>query len=241
MFVRTENFGTFTRLYPIITALTAIHIILWLYITLPFPFSNHFYQTTVGFNFAVEQGEWWRLITPIFLHGSLTHLLFNSISLILFGPGLERILGKGKFLSLYFAGGIIANIATFLLKPSMYVHLGASGAIFALFGIYIYMVFFRPEHISSSNAQIVIVILGISLVMSLLGGGMRNINGTAHLFGFLSGFALSPIFVGRGNYTRSLRDIFPRGMTQRRSGSNSQNVVWIILIALVILGILSQF
>jgi len=186
----------------------------------------------------VFEGEYWRLITPIFLHESITHLLFNSLSLVLFGPGLERMLGKGKFISMYLLGGIAANVATLLLAPVNYSHLGASGAIFALFGIYFYMVFFRPDMLNTANSQIVLTILAISLVMTFFTG---NVNIYAHLFGFLAGTILAPIFLGKGTYTRSLSQIFPNIQHSPSRGSKGQSIFWIVLIVLVALGALSRF
>ncbi len=236
MFVRTENFRTFRRLYPIITTIVAIHLILWLVVQ----FSPTLLNLTIGFNLFIWQGEWWRLITPIFLHASLTHFLFNSLSLVLFGPAVERMLGKAKFITFYLLGGILANVATLLLKPDIYSHLGASGAIFAIFGLYFYMVFLRPDLLDRANSQVILTILGVGLVMTFLNS---NINVIAHLFGFFAGTVLAPFFLGRGPATspRSLRAIFPNIGRPSAPRSGKQNIFWIVLGVLVLFGILSRF
>lgn len=76
------------------------------------------------------------------------------------------MLGKGKFIAFYLLGGIIANVATLLLRPEIYLHLGASGAIFAIFGLYFYMVFLRPDLLDAANSQVILTILVIGLVMT---------------------------------------------------------------------------
>ncbi len=236
MFVRTENFRTFTRLYPIITTIVAIHLVLWLVVQ----FSATVLNLTIGFNLLIWQGEIWRLVTPIFLHASLTHFLFNSLSLVLFGPGVERMLGRVKFIVFYVFGGILANVATLLLKPDLYTHLGASGAIFAIFGLYFYMVFLRPDLLDRANSQIILTILVIGLVMTFMN---PNINVIAHLFGFFAGTVLAPFFLGRGPNTapRSFRAIFPKTDRPRAPRNGKQSIIWIVLIALVLVGILSRF
>src|SRR5699024_10307837 len=108
----------------------------YLLMVLPFAMGDVVFEQLVGVNILVAHGEVWRLVTPIFLHKGFTHLLFNSFSLVLFGPGLERILGKGRFLLVYLSAGVFANIATFFIQPPTYIHLGASGAIFGIFGYY---------------------------------------------------------------------------------------------------------
>ncbi|MCX6748766.1 MAG: rhomboid family intramembrane serine protease [Candidatus Pacearchaeota archaeon] len=75
--------------------------------------------------------EIWRFVTAIFLHGSLEHLVLNMFALILFGLILEKVIGSGKFLLVFFISGIIANIVAVNFYDSS---LGASGAIFGVLG-----------------------------------------------------------------------------------------------------------
>jgi rhomboid protease GluP len=101
MFIRTESFREFIRYYPVVSSIIAIQIILYLLTELPFFPNALLFERLSGINLYIWGGEWWRLITPIFMHSGFTHVLFNSFSLILFGPGLERILGKFKFIAIY--------------------------------------------------------------------------------------------------------------------------------------------
>jgi rhomboid protease GluP len=190
MFTRTENFREFIRYYPIISIIIAIHLILYLFTVLPF-FPNYwFFANFSGVNLYIMEGEFWRLLTPIFMHSDFTHVLFNSFSLILFGPALERLLGKGKFLFIYLASGIIANIATLILEPLTYTHVGSSGSIFGLFGFYISILVFRRSTLSQQNSQIILIICALSLIMTFI---QPNINITAHIFGLVGGFILGAI------------------------------------------------
>jgi membrane associated rhomboid family serine protease len=125
------------------------------------------------------------------MHGGFTHALFNSFSLVLFGPALERLLGKGKFVLVYLVSGVLANVATLLLEPLTYVHVGSSGAIFGLFGYYISIILIRKHMLSQQNSQIILAICALSLIMTFL---QPNINITAHIFGLAGGFLLGAIF-----------------------------------------------
>ncbi|MED0870010.1 rhomboid family intramembrane serine protease [Bacillus spizizenii] len=188
MFIRTENFQTFIRLYPIVTFILALQAVLWLFFSLPVHSVVLWRDAVTGYNLGVANGEWWRLITPVLLHAGFTHLLFNSMSIFLFAPALERMLGKARFLLVYAGSGIIGNIGTYVTEPLDYVHVGASGAIFGLFGVYLFMVLFRKELIGQEHSKMILTLLAFAVLMSFINS---NINMMAHLFGLCSGFLLS--------------------------------------------------
>jgi rhomboid protease GluP len=190
MFTRTENFREFIRYYPVVSIIVGVHILLYLLTIFPVFPNRLLFEKLAGVNLYIAEGEYWRLVTPIFLHSGFPHMLFNSFSLVLFGPALERIIGKKKFVILYFTAGIAANIATFLLKPLTFIHVGSSGAIFGLFGFYISLVLFKRHLLSRQNTQIILTISAIGLIMTFV---QPNINVTAHIFGFIAGIVTGAV------------------------------------------------
>lgn len=128
----------------------------------------------------------WTLVTYMFLHSGLFHILFNMLGLFFFGPLLERQIGSGKFLGLYIGSGIIAAIAQVLLFPSSLL-LGASGAVFGILGALTILmpnmrifVYFIPMKL------VYAVILFAALDLVMMGSG-DNIAHAAHLVGLLVG------------------------------------------------------
>nr|WP_054752968.1 rhomboid family intramembrane serine protease [Piscibacillus salipiscarius] len=89
------------------------------------------------FNPFIAQGEYWRIITSMFLHIGLIHLLMNMIALYYLGEVTEKIYGTKRFLVIYFIAGIFGSIASFATNDS--VSAGASGAIFGLFGALLFL------------------------------------------------------------------------------------------------------
>jgi rhomboid protease GluP len=190
MFVRTEDFRSFLRYYPVVSFIILIQTIIFIWTAFSFlPYSSQLLNYGIGVNVYITYGEYWRLFTPIFFHGGFGHLFFNSFSLILFGPALEQILGRTKFIIGYLGAGVIANVAIYLIEAPNYTHLGASGSIFGLFGIYVYMVYLRKDLIDSSNSQIVLTILVIGLVMTFISPGVSILG---HIFGLIGGLLLAP-------------------------------------------------
>lgn len=83
---------------------------------------------------GVAEGQYYRLLTSMFLHGGYAHILFNMLSLWWIGGPLEAALGRARYLALYFVSGLAGSALTYLLADPTQQSLGASGAIFGLFG-----------------------------------------------------------------------------------------------------------
>jgi membrane associated rhomboid family serine protease len=85
-------------------------------------------------NSLVAQGQIWRIFTAMFLHFSITHIGLNMLSLFFVGSAVEVMYGKWRYLLIYLASGIVGGIVTFFVMPPNTIAVGASGAIFGVFG-----------------------------------------------------------------------------------------------------------
>ncbi|AYC30368.1 rhomboid family intramembrane serine protease [Paenisporosarcina cavernae] len=189
MFIRNEKFKEYLAKYPVVSGLIALNIIV--HILASFRFGEFsLFQWGVGANYLIGDGEWWRLITPMFLHAGFLHLLFNMFSLYLFGPELERLTGKVRFLTIYFLAGLFGTILTYLLQDANYVHVGASGAIFGIFGAFGALVYYTRKAFPGLR-QIILPIIVISVIMTFL---QPNVNATAHITGLVVGFLIGLSF-----------------------------------------------
>ncbi|MCJ1909416.1 rhomboid family intramembrane serine protease [Planococcus ruber] len=185
MFLRTESFSQYLRLYPVVSTLIALNLIVHVLTWIP-GIGNLLYYYGVGSNLLIEAGEWWRFLTPMFLHGGLMHLLFNMFSLFLFGPELERLTGKVRFITIYLSAGLFGTVATYFIQPLDYLHVGASGAIFGIFGAYGALLYYGRRSLPQLR-QIILPIIVISIIMTFL---TPNVNATAHIAGMITGFII---------------------------------------------------
>ena len=192
MFVRNESFKGFLQAYPVVSTIVAINVVLFLLCTFPLSPLPNLENTLLGVNFAIYQGEYWRWVTSIFLHVSFSHILFNMFTLIIIGPAAERLLKPTRFLFIYLASGIGANILAYFLKPLGYAYLGASGAIFGLLGFFIFCVFKRKYMLSYQDKRIIQAFTVISLIMTFL---TPNVGIVAHLGGFAIGFITANVLL----------------------------------------------
>src|SRR5215510_10203220 len=85
-------------------------------------------------NPKIAAGEWWRFVTPVFIHIGLLHLFFNSYALWIVGPQVEKLYGGARFVLLYVLTGVAGVVGSYLYRPEG-LSAGASGAIFGLFGV----------------------------------------------------------------------------------------------------------
>jgi len=152
-----------------------------------------------------SEHEYWRFITPIFLHAGMLHLFFNSYSLYAVGPTVEKIYGNHKFVFIYFLAGIMGNIASFALTPYPNIPgVGASGAIFGLLGAIVYYGVENPRTFKRYFGYNVIVIIIINLAFGFSTEGIDNF---AHIGGLIGGFLAAGIL--------GVKD-FKRGMAGKR-------------------------
>ncbi|HET7657311.1 MAG TPA: rhomboid family intramembrane serine protease [Bacillales bacterium] len=254
MFARNEDFRSFLRNYPIVSIIIAINLLVFLIVRFMPHYGYILYYKMVQFNPKIEEGQYWRLVTPIFLHKGFAHVLFNSFWTVLFAPALERILGKLKFVIAYLGAGIIGNIATyFLFQSPNVISFGASGAIFGLFGIYIYMVWSRKDLIDRPSSQIVIWIVIFSIITTFFAS---DVNVIAHLFGLIGGLLLAPPLLSGVSHgfdwqpsvvpvrsrNRRNKAVFNPDRWRRRKarGDIGKKILWGFLILFIVLGVISM-
>jgi membrane associated rhomboid family serine protease len=140
------------------------------------------------------KGQWWRLFTYQFLHGGLAHITMNMIGLCLAGIILEPFLEKWRFLFGYLTAGLAAGIVSLWWHKQPIVTVGASGAIFGLYGMLLAMVVFRVFDVSTNRLLIVLLICtsGFGLLMGWLTSGIDN---SAHIGGLIAGFIIGVYYV----------------------------------------------
>jgi membrane associated rhomboid family serine protease len=132
----------------------------------------------------------WTLVTYMFLHGSVLHLLFNMLALFFFGPRLEMRLGGPDFLKLYFASGLGGALLSFVFMPNVGV-VGASGAVF---GILLGFARFWPDEpvyiwgILPIPARILVILFAVISIYAGFSGAQAGIAHFAHLGGFVGGY-----------------------------------------------------
>jgi membrane associated rhomboid family serine protease len=139
-------------------------------------------------------GEWWRLLTCIFVHGGLMHVLANMFGLLLVSIWLEEKLGSIKYLLLYLVTGIVASLASLWWYEAT-VSIGASGAIFGLYGTFLAFLLLKkfPSDFSKSFLSYVSVFIIYNLIVGLMGGTDNAAHIGGLLAGFLIGLAISPL------------------------------------------------
>ena len=170
-----------TRITPAVLAIIALSAVAYL-------IQRQSPQFTIDFAHITEfvrRGEWWRVITAVFLHSrsSVLHILFNMYALYLFGPRLERQVGTFAFVGLYLTSALAGGVAFQYLSDGGAV--GASGAIFGLFGA-VLIGTYPLRHTAHGGDQFrrLLLLLGINLALPLL---VRGIAWEAHVGGLVMG------------------------------------------------------
>ncbi len=142
---------------------------------------------------AVMAGQWWRLITAMFIHDGPVHLASNMLGLFALGSMLERMLGKKRFLIVYFLSGIGGNIFVLLadsFRAISHYTIGASGAVLGMLGALLAISVKGRKKTGRSYTKRVLFACILMLIPST-----PNVSLSAHFGGLLSGFAVTFILL----------------------------------------------
>lgn len=135
---------------------------------------------------VLDNDEYYRLITVMFLHGGFFHFLMNSLALFYLGGQMEQLIGPKKYLSLYFVSGIGSSIAVIFLGGAV-VTVGASGAIFGIIGGLLLLTFLRSNWFHPQSIKQIRNLTLINIVFTFL---IPNISIAGHIGGLVVGIAL---------------------------------------------------
>lgn len=147
----------------------------------------------------IESGEWWRFVTPVFLHANLIHLGFNSWVLFDLGPAVEGLYGPQKFLVLYVLTGAAGFVLSFLWQP-LAVSIGASGAIFGLIGV---MIAYGYRNRRTAGEAVRNMFVRWAVYMLAFGLLIPGIDNAAHIGGLLAGIAFGALVSDMPSVTQS--------------------------------------
>ena len=140
----------------------------------------------------VDAGQYWRLLTCMFLHGGLIHLVFNMYALFVLGPQIERLFGRVKFIIIYFASGLSSSLFSYIFGPKWVVSNGASGAIFGLLGALLVFALKEKNRVNRNVLNNLIFIVILNLV---IGFSSNSIDNLGHIGGLVLGAVLSYVFL----------------------------------------------
>jgi|GEM_PF-1212471 len=141
---------------------------------------NNFAKSTI--NISLDK-EYYRLFTAIFLHLNIAHLFFNAMATIYLSKPIEVYFGKVKFLIIFLVAGLFGSLASFMFvaNPSI----GASGGVFGIFGVHIYLYFKNKAGYKRVFGKDVFTLLGLNLLMGFV---IPNIDMWGHVGGVVGGF-----------------------------------------------------
>ena len=177
--------------------LIGLNVLFFLYLTLTGSSLNTGFMVEKGALYApaiLQEHEYYRLITSMFMHFGFEHLFFNMLLLYFLGDILERELGGVIFCFSYLVTGLVGNVASLIyyaVKASYVVSAGASGAVFGLVGLVGYMVYAHRGYFRGISSHQIIMMVVFTLYNGFTGGGVNN---TAHIFGLLSGILCGMVF-----------------------------------------------
>ena len=193
----------FSEKKPVITyILITLNIMIYLVLSI---YDQNGYLTYLfaSNNVLVKSGEVYRLLTCMFLHGNIAHLLCNMYALFIVGPQVERYYGKRRFFFIYFISGILASLFSCVFSGETVFSMGASGAIFGLFGSIAYFTYYYRATLQGLLRSQIIPVILINLAIGFV---IPGIDVSAHIGGLIGGI-LTSMFIGIGDKGRRSDEI----------------------------------
>ena len=179
--------AVFKNKFPMITYwLIAVNVILYV-IPILFGQYNDLINNYSVWGPAIREGQYYRLLTGIFLHGGILHLLFNCYALYVIGSQVENFLGRIKFAIIYLVAGISGALFSVIFGGN-FASIGASGAIFGLMGALVYFGYHYRVYLGTVIKSQIIPLIVLNL---LLGFCMPGIDNFAHIGGLIGGTLMS--------------------------------------------------
>jgi len=164
----------------------------------------------LSLNFGVNQrnlvlnGEYWRLITHQFIHGSISHLFFNMYALVYLGLMIENKLGWKKYLFIYLMSGVCGGLVSLIFHQEGMM-MGASGAIMGLYGAFVALLMTKSFEQKATKALLVSTLI-VSLLVLVNGAFGKRVDNAAHIGGFVSGFIFAYILTYKWDKTFEVKN-----------------------------------
>ena len=179
--------------------LIALNVLFFLYLEITGSSEDAYFMYTKGAMYApavLEDGEYYRLLTAMFMHFGIRHIMNNMLVLFVIGDNLERALGHVKYLIFYLLCGIGSNWVSMMAHSTdtMTVSAGASGAIFGVVGGLLYVVTANKGRLEDLSTRQLVIMIFFSLYLGYTSTGVDN---TAHLSGLVIGIVLAIILYHR--------------------------------------------
>lgn len=191
---KNNKLSNYYKNSPVTLGFMAIIILYFVVITLNGGTTDS--ETLVRFGalfppFVKEYGQYYRLITSIFIHIGVAHLFFNTYALYIFGSQIERVMGTMKYILFFLITGIGGNIVTYIFSYDT-ISAGASGSLFGILGAFLYLIRNHADMITPEGRKSILSILALNLGLTIL---VPNISITAHFGGLIIGYLISYIFI----------------------------------------------
>lgn len=199
IFIRYENWKSYIRFYPVTSLLILANVVMFIILTLNGGSTDVYTLLKYGgtVNISPFKEELWRYAAAMFLHNGFAHLFFNCFSLLIFAPPLERLLGWWRYALLYLAGGFLANMLGVAVSSRGVVEagtisVGASGAIYAVYGAYFYIAVLQRAVMDESSRKTLYGVLVMGIIMSI---ATPRVDWVAHFGGLVAGFFLYGLII----------------------------------------------